>query len=187
MKKIIISITMDKQFTYGGYTFEPRGQFSDYGIKSGKNMFGSVSRYLYSINFGKVADGNEDYDYDEFYRAANSDADIFYCIETKELYVPCGKSLQIFDITGNGENVSRRYQIRKLRREPHWQNCQTVDGQLAENEVQNFADEFTSRLLRQKYGALFDYYDDINDADDINRDWEWLNERLYNVIDEWTR
>ena len=86
-----------KEFQYGGYTFEPRGQFKDYGIKPGKNEFRDICSKLNNSNFGCVADGDEPFDYDEFYKAAGGcDDDVFLCKENGILYVPCAKSLQIF-------------------------------------------------------------------------------------------
>lgn len=54
------------------------------------------------------------------------------------------------------------------------------------DDIQNFADEFTSRLLHTKYGERFDKCDNIEDDEEINQDWEWLNEKLYDIIDTWT-
>ena len=86
-----------KTFIYGGYTFEPKGQFKDYGIKPGKNEFRNICSKLNNSNFGYVADGDEPFDYDEFYKAAGGcDDDVFLCKENGILYVPCAKSLQIF-------------------------------------------------------------------------------------------
>lgn len=46
-----------KTFTYGGYTFEPRGQFKDYGIKPGKDEFKEISCKLDSSGYGLEAIG----------------------------------------------------------------------------------------------------------------------------------
>lgn len=182
---------MAKQFTYGGYTFEPRGTFKDFGLQKRKKGLTDkewlkISNLLCDLSSGKVADGNEKFNYDEFYKAAGEDckADVFYCVETKELYVPCGFSLQIFVPDRNFDEVEKRYVIRQLRKEPHWQNCRTYEEKLTDDEVQNFANEFTSRLLREKYGEAFDLIDNVEDYPDINHDWEVLNEKFYNIIDE---
>ena len=86
-----------KTFTYGGFTFEPKGQFKDYGIKPGKNEMRNICCKLNNSGFGLVADGDEPFDYDEFYNAAGKcEDDVFLCQENGILYVPCGASLQIF-------------------------------------------------------------------------------------------
>lgn len=104
-----------KSFRYGGYTFVPSGQFKDYGFKDGASMIEIVS-CLHSINRGCVADGHEKYDYKAFYKAAGKDceADVFFCPQTQELYVPCGSYLAIFDKTATGKEVERRFEKRKV-------------------------------------------------------------------------
>lgn len=106
-----------KTFTYGGYTFKPQGQFIDYGIRAGKNELRDISRRLHYINAGYVADGDVKFNYDEFYKAADSDADVFFCLETGELYVPCAATLCIFDRMATDEEVDRRYEKRVAQRE----------------------------------------------------------------------
>lgn len=104
-----------KSFRYGGYTFVPSGKFKDYGFKDGASMVEIVS-CLKSINRGYVADGHEKYDYKEFYKAAGKDceADVFFCPQTQELYVPCGSYLAIFDKTATGKEVERRFEKRRV-------------------------------------------------------------------------
>lgn len=86
-----------KTFTYGGFTFEPKGQFKDYGIKPDKNEMRNICCKLNNSGFGLVADGDEPFIYDDFYKAAGGcDDDVFLCKENGILYVPCGESLQIF-------------------------------------------------------------------------------------------
>ena len=81
-------------FTYGGYTFEPRGQFKDYGLKDDIH---DICCKLNNSNFGYVADGDEPFNYDDFYKAAGEQVDdVFLCKENGILYVPCKESLQIF-------------------------------------------------------------------------------------------
>ena len=101
-------------FTYGGYTFEPRGQFKDYGIKPGKNEMRQICRHLYYENSGHVADGDEKFNYDEFYKAAGGcDDDVFECKENGVFYVPCAAVLCIFDQESNGDEVKRQYEKRR--------------------------------------------------------------------------
>ena len=105
-------------FTYGGYTFEPRGRFKDYGIKKGKNEMRDICRALHYYNAGYVADGEEKFNYDEFYKAAGQcEDDVFFCKETTELYVPCAAVLCIFDIKSTDEEVGDRYNKRNAQRE----------------------------------------------------------------------
>lgn len=114
---------MAKTFKYGGYTFEPRGQFKDFGIKAAKNRseLMSITSALHIADWNNrfnVADGNEHFDYDEFYKASGgSDADVFYCPETGELYVPSAKVLNVFDKTSTDEDVEMRYRKRIAVRE----------------------------------------------------------------------
>lgn len=109
-----------KTFTYGGYTFEPRGQFKDYGIKSGKNEMRDVCRALHYFNAGCVADGDEKFNYDDFYEAAGQcEDDVFFCKETNELYVPCAAVLCIFDRESTDDEVGGRYNKRIAQREEH--------------------------------------------------------------------
>ena len=105
-----------KSFRYGGYTFVPSGQFKDYGFKDGASMIEFV-KCLHGINRGCVADGHEKYDYDAFYKAAGDDCedDVFYCPQTKELYVPCEGYLPIFDKTAkDSKEVLLRFDRRKV-------------------------------------------------------------------------
>lgn len=110
-------------FTYGGYTFEPRGQFKNYGFKMGKrkvyhDIICKALHYACWENRFKVADGDEPYDYDEFYKASgDSEAEIFYCKETGELYVPCGGVLMVFDRAASDVEVENRYRKRIAQRE----------------------------------------------------------------------
>lgn len=110
-----------KAFIYGGYTFEPAGLFKDYGIKPGKNEFRNICSKLNNSNFGYVADGDEPFDYDEFYKAAGGcDDDVFLCKENGILYVPCAKSLQIFTPEPHEYgSVTDAYNRRRAKREEH--------------------------------------------------------------------
>ena len=111
---------MAKTFKYGGYTFEPRGQFKDFGIKADKNEFYNISRALHYPNSGKVADGDEPFSYDDFFEAAGEQKDdVFYCHETGEMYVPCAEVLAVFDQKCKGEEVRGRFNRRRAEREEH--------------------------------------------------------------------
>ena len=93
----------------------PSGQFKDYGFKDGASMF-EIVRCLHGINRGCVADGHEKYNYKAFYKAAGDDcqADVFFCPQTQELYVPCEEYLAIFDKTATGKEVERRFEKRRV-------------------------------------------------------------------------
>lgn len=112
---------MAKTFKYGGYTFESRGQFKDFGIKAGKNEFHNICKALHCPRHpenNKVADGEEQFVYEDFYKAAGEqESDVFYCHETGELYVPCGGYMPIFDQKSTGDEVRERYRNRIAQRE----------------------------------------------------------------------
>ena len=64
-----------------------------------------------------MADGHEEYRYEDFYKAAgeNCQADVFLCKETKEMYVPCQRDLPIFDETAkDAKEVQLRFDNRKV-------------------------------------------------------------------------
>lgn len=112
---------MAKTFKYGGYTFESRGQFKDFGIKAGKNEFYNISKALHCPRHpenNKVADGEELFVYEDFYKAAGEQkSDVFYCHETGEMYVPCGGYMPVFDQKSTGDEVRKRYLNRITERE----------------------------------------------------------------------
>lgn len=110
-----------KTFTYGGYTFEPRGQFKDYGIKPDRDELRNICCKLNNSGFGLVADGDEPFDYSEFYKAAGGcEDDVFMCRENGILYVPCGASMQIFTPEPHEYgSVTAAYNRRRAEREEH--------------------------------------------------------------------
>lgn len=111
---------MAKRFTYGGYTFVEAGTFQDYGIRKGKKEFVNITRALHYPNSGKVADGDEPFNYDDFYKAADgSKADVFLCEENFERYVPCAAVLAVFDQTSPTDAVWGRFNRRRAEREKH--------------------------------------------------------------------
>lgn len=107
-----------KTFQYGGFTFEPAGQFSDYGIKPGKNEFKQICSALYYTNRDGVADGDEDYDYAGFYLAAtDKNADVFLCLDNKVLYVPCQGVLAEFNQQDDASEITLSYYRRRREHE----------------------------------------------------------------------
>ena len=111
---------MAKTFNYGGFTFEPAGQFKDYGIMPGKREMVNITRALFYPNNGYVADGDTAFDYDGFYKAAGGcEDDVFLCKENGEHYVPCARCLPVFDQTSSYDEVHERYERRCAEREEH--------------------------------------------------------------------
>lgn len=107
-----------KTFQYGGFTFEPAGQFSDYGIKPGKDEFRRISKSLYYNNRAGVADGDEEFDYDEFYKAStDKEADVFLCLENNVMYVPIQGCLAEFNKRDHPKEVLTEYYRRRRLRE----------------------------------------------------------------------
>lgn len=53
---------------------------------------------------------------------------------------------------------------------------------MTEAKIQDLADKFTNEVLTSKYGERFTSLDDVEDDDEINRIWEYLNEKFYNTI-----
>ncbi len=109
-----------RQFTYGGYTFEPRGTFKENGIKDDFKSLTAVCHYITRDENATVADGDEPYKYNEFYKAAGQkEDDIFYCPETGERYVPCHCSLAVLDTEHDYRDVKARIDQRIAQREEH--------------------------------------------------------------------
>lgn len=164
-----------KTFTYGGYTFEPRGQFKDYGIKPGKNEMRQICRALHYPNSGNVADGEVKFNYDEFYKAAGDgcDADVFFCKETGEQYVPCASVLCIFDQTSSSEEVRKRYETRQqtlhaaemFRKEEELRNATC----LSEEQHKAFGQLLRAAKKCKDAGLEFCY--DGNDVRLLRTDW----------------
>lgn len=130
------------RFQYGGYTFVPDGTFKSHGIKKGKREFYYLSRALHYPNSGCVADGDEKFDYEEFYRASgDSKDDIFLCEENGERYVPCAKVLAVFDKDNTDEAVCARYERRQQEREDreHFLKQEALKKAMVLNDKQSSA------------------------------------------------
>lgn len=131
-----------KRFQYGGYTFVPDGTFESHGIKKGKREFYYLSRALHYPNSGCVADGDEKFDYEEFYRASgDSEDDIFLCEENGERYAPCAKVLAVFDQDNTDEAVCARYERRQQEREKReaWEKQEALKNAMCPTEEQHQA------------------------------------------------
>jgi len=103
--KVKLEIQRDPAvFEYGGFHFKPYRQFQkgevDKPLKGDsrpwktdaayamRNMSSDRSLAISSYDWGKT-----DYSHDKLYAAANSEADIFMCLENGRLYVPCANEL----------------------------------------------------------------------------------------------
>ena len=53
---------------------------------------------------------------------------------------------------------------------------------MTETKIQDLADKFTNEVLTAKYGERFTSLDDVEDDEEINRVWDYLNEKFYNTI-----
>ena len=54
---------------------------------------------------------------------------------------------------------------------------------LSEIKIQDLADKFTNEVMAAKYGDRFTQIDNIEDDAEMDADWEILNEKFYNVIE----
>lgn len=59
-----------------------------------------------------------------------------------------------------------------------------MSEKMSESEMQSFADTWTSDLLKLKYGLRFLDCEDITEDKEMDDDWERINEKLYNVINQ---
>jgi len=59
-----------------------------------------------------------------------------------------------------------------------------MENKLTETKMQELADKFCWDVLIAKYGARFVLLENIEDDDEINRDWEYLNESFYESINK---
>jgi hypothetical protein len=102
---------MEQVFEYGGYHFTPYRKFLG---KSERDFF-AVSRKLRSDwELGLFSDRERkgykaDYEYDDFYAAStDKECDIFRCVETGRLYVPCANELFGFNEARNRDRRDSR-------------------------------------------------------------------------------
>ena len=87
---------MKQTFEYGRYHFIPHRKFRG---KSEQDFFAVSSKLRTDWNLGLFSDRQRkgfkaDYEYDDFYAAStDKECDIFRCVETGRLYVPCANEL----------------------------------------------------------------------------------------------
>ena len=101
----------ENSFEYGGYHFIPHRKFRGNGEKD----FFAVSQKLRTDwELGLFTDKHRkgyktDYNYDDFYSAStDKKCDIFRCLETGKLYVPCANELFGFNESRNRDRRSTR-------------------------------------------------------------------------------
>lgn len=81
---------MSKGFEYAGYHFIPQGRF----LKEENDFFRITKRLLSNTELGLCNKGypgcKKPYTHKGFYEAStDKKSDIFLCVETEKLYVPC--------------------------------------------------------------------------------------------------
>ena len=88
-------------FEYGGYHFKPVRQFRkgeiDKRLENDSRPWKNDAQFAMR-NMGTLIKPPEGYSHEEFYaKSGDSKADIFKCIETGYLFVPCANGLRIYD------------------------------------------------------------------------------------------
>jgi len=53
---------------------------------------------------------------------------------------------------------------------------------MTKTKIQDLADKFTNEVLTVKYGERFTSLDNVEDDDEIDKIWDYLNEKFYNTI-----
>ena len=53
---------------------------------------------------------------------------------------------------------------------------------MAFQQIQTLADKFTNEVLTAMYGERFTSLEDVEDDDEINEKWDYLNEQFYDAI-----
>ena len=53
---------------------------------------------------------------------------------------------------------------------------------MTETKIQDLADKFTNEVLTAKYGERFTSLDNVEDDEEIDKIWDYLNEKFYNTI-----
>lgn len=53
-------------------------------------------------------------------------------------------------------------------------------------KIQDLADKFTNETLTAIYGERFSSLDNVEDDEQIDFSWEFLNSKFYNAIEECT-
>ncbi|WP_432353257.1 hypothetical protein [Anaerotruncus rubiinfantis] len=105
-------------FSYYGYHFSPV-----YRLPDGLNTFHNLSKHLYSDHALGMCNYDFDwkkhgYSHDGFYRACGSrKSDLFFCWETKQLYIPGEHELFGYNPAGIHEIETL---LEKLRRMQLW-------------------------------------------------------------------
>jgi hypothetical protein len=82
-------------FEYGGFHFKPERKFEKRDGDFNAQMRRMTSERYMGISAYEW--GKTDYSHAKFYEAANSEADVFKCVENGKLYVPCENELFRYD------------------------------------------------------------------------------------------
>lgn len=78
----------EEMFEYGGFHFIPYSAFKK------SNDFHSITKRLWSNNELGLSVYNSNYNHKSFYDSAtDKKCDVFKCVETGKLYVPCNNEL----------------------------------------------------------------------------------------------
>jgi hypothetical protein len=90
-------INIEKEFIYNGFTFIPHRKLNENekGLDLSNTMKVLNMRRDNELGMWNYDDRKVDYNYKEFYKIADSVeiADIFYCVEMKKYYIPCGNEM----------------------------------------------------------------------------------------------
>jgi hypothetical protein len=99
-------------FVYGGYHFKPVRQFKkgeiDRPLKGDSRPWKIDAQYAMR-NMGELLQTSEGYTHEDFYaKSGDSDADIFKCVETGYLFVPCANGLFQYNEPSQKEKLTEK-------------------------------------------------------------------------------
>ena len=50
------------------------------------------------------------------------------------------------------------------------------------DKAQELADKFTNEVMAERFGKRFTEIEDLEDDDEMNKVWEYLNEKFYELV-----
>ena len=53
---------------------------------------------------------------------------------------------------------------------------------LTESKIQEFADEFTNKVMTEEYGSRYSELENIEDDEELSEVWDELNEEFYTTM-----